>query len=731
MSLVFKRGTRAQIAATIPQVGQPVWNKDDKVLSIGDGVTPGGISVAMTVTGGVPTHTHVVSAISDLTPYTSSFLTTVNSIAAAQAYFDAASSTHTHTIGAIIGVTPYAAGFMSSINGALDASTYINAAPAIHTHNVVDITDIGVWATDFLYASDAVSARAALGLGDSALLDVGDVFGTVATGDHVHSVSAISGLQAEIDGKAGKSGSWVAGDIPQADANGDLTDSGTSISFILGALATLLNGNVTEMPGAATYTLTAALSGQTIVLGGSAGPGNDIALLPDTSTSPTNIGLVVSAAVSATTLIEIHSVTAGVSAVNSIGIMAPGDSYVLQLINTVWTIISRFTTGSIRTDLVQTFTNPQKALARTNINAEQIITPSTSTSVYRGDKTFAEISSFILPQTLIQDFGTGEDGSAVLDGVNTFPWATLVGSTYTMQRSVGLVNCTVNNGIILVTNGWRIYVNSTLTNNGLIHNNGTNGANANVGVAGNGSVDAVSNDVGGSAGIGFLHDGATGQGSNTSGINATAVAVTSPVVGGGAGISPTVNTSGGAGGLGAGGGGGSGATTVATLGLRKETRQFFSHTDRVGNAVLLGGLPGGGGGSGGGSSGGVVSGAGGGGGGGGGVIHIAAFAIAGTAGIISANGGTGGNGGAANGGNKGGGGGGGGGFGGAVFIYYAYASGTVTANAIGGNGGNGGALSGTGLNGAGGTAGGLGRIFAHKSSTKTTTINNSGTLAIT
>lgn len=45
--IFFKKGTAAQVASITPEESEPVWRKDDKVLVIGDGVTAGGIPIAM------------------------------------------------------------------------------------------------------------------------------------------------------------------------------------------------------------------------------------------------------------------------------------------------------------------------------------------------------------------------------------------------------------------------------------------------------------------------------------------------------------------------------------------------------------------------------------------------------------------------------------------------------------------------------------------------------------
>ena len=84
-------------------------------------------------------------------------------------------------------------------------------------------------------------------------------------------------------------------------------------------------------------------------------------------------------------------------------------------------------------------------------------------------------------------YGTGEDGTATLDGSATVTWASKSGSVYTMTRSVALASLTVNNGVTLKTAGYVIYCSITLTNNGTISNSGLLGvvAGAGYGAPGN------------------------------------------------------------------------------------------------------------------------------------------------------------------------------------------------------------------------------------------------------
>ena len=45
MALQFRRGTQAELNTITPAPGEPIWTTDTNVLSIGDGVNPGGVAV--------------------------------------------------------------------------------------------------------------------------------------------------------------------------------------------------------------------------------------------------------------------------------------------------------------------------------------------------------------------------------------------------------------------------------------------------------------------------------------------------------------------------------------------------------------------------------------------------------------------------------------------------------------------------------------------------------------
>jgi len=263
-------------------------------------------------------------------------------------------------------------------------------------------------------------------------------------------------------------------------------------------------------------------------------------------------------------------------------------------------------------------------------------------------------------------FGDGSDGSVVLDGIATVPWATLSNNTYTMTRDAYTASLTVGPNATLIPFGFKTYCQGSVTNNGTIR---ANGANAIDGTGGNASPS-------GSIGAGKV-------GGNGDVSNGTA---------GGQGTFGVGN--GGAGGNGARGTGGAGITAVLTANWMLRNVQSIL----IGSAAyasVVRAISGGSGGSGGGGDG--TSKGGGGGAGGGLIVFIARSFTNGASGIISAIGG---DGSTAASGNCGGGGGGGGG---AILIYtISTATNNGTTSVGGGRGGGG---SGSGTNGAAGSSG--------------------------
>ena len=267
-------------------------------------------------------------------------------------------------------------------------------------------------------------------------------------------------------------------------------------------------------------------------------------------------------------------------------------------------------------------------------------------------------------------YGDGSDGTQTFDGTTTILGMAPSSSTYTMVRDIFLASSTINNGVSIITGGYRIFCQGTLTNNGTIKNNGF----AQTGGSGG------SGTTGGTAGAG------SGPGGSSSATTGSA----------GTGRTSSFGGAGGAGGAGSGGAGGSGGTIAAPS---ASAGTLHSLGDALNGQISSGGAstqlqPGAGGGGAGGDGGNGP-----GGGGGGGAVILAGKTFAGT-GAIQARGAPGGNGGGTN---QGGGGGGGGGY--VVVISGSVSSGAITGQTIDAALGSGGSKTGSGVAGSNGSAG--------------------------
>jgi hypothetical protein len=285
-------------------------------------------------------------------------------------------------------------------------------------------------------------------------------------------------------------------------------------------------------------------------------------------------------------------------------------------------------------------------------------------------------------------YGDGRDGAAVLDGVNTFPWASFGGGVYTLTRDVSLTDLAVATGIKLAL---------SLGNSSTFRLNGTGTCV----VAGTGTITAEGNP-GTPTGVGGVAPAAgTVAAAGAGGTGATGA--------GGAGTARTASLagSGGAGGTGSGGGAGAGGTATApAAGLGSSAASFaqwMGHILGIAAGVSTPtALTGGGGGGAGGGNGAQV---GGGGGAGAGVAAIsfrsirlataAAIRCAGQVGGIPA------------GNNCGGGGGGGGGYARIVCENLTVDDNSAMSSATNCPGGAGAAGTGTGTAGAAGATGKL------------------------
>jgi hypothetical protein len=225
-------------------------------------------------------------------------------------------------------------------------------------------------------------------------------------------------------------------------------------------------------------------------------------------------------------------------------------------------------------------------------------------------------------------FGDGSDGSVTFDGMTTILGLVPSVSTYTMTRDIFCTGITINNGVTLKCQGYRIFCAGTVTNNGTISANGANASGASAGGAGQSGTIMGGN--GGAAGA----TGAGGQGFNSGTCFGTGA--------GGAGGSGTSGA----------GGTGKGSFTTTAYPHRIPAMILSGASSWQGAAKTPGGAPSGSAGAGDGTN------SGGGGGAGGGLIAIMAWAVNNGSGTISAAGG---NGGTPPTGNCGGGGSGGGG----------------------------------------------------------------------
>ncbi|CAM6003641.1 unnamed protein product [Sphagnum balticum] len=260
-------------------------------------------------------------------------------------------------------------------------------------------------------------------------------------------------------------------------------------------------------------------------------------------------------------------------------------------------------------------------------------------------------------------FGDGSNGPATLDGTTTFSWASLASNVYTLSQDVCLTSLTINSGVTLKVNGFRIMVAGTFTNNGTIGQSGS---------------AAVTSAAGAAGGTGTVGSGAAGAAGGTGN--------------GAIGTFSTVG-SGGAGGTGSSGTAGAGAGSV--LPGAGYVHDVFVQPDAAGCGAYYwsGTVHACSGGCGGSAGGGDGTNKGGAGGAGGPMIVIYAYSFVNSGAIIA----TGGAGGTPTTGNCGGGGGGGGGL---VLIYTltTATTGTITLTGGAAGSGNGGDIGGNNNN---------------------------------
>lgn len=314
-------------------------------------------------------------------------------------------------------------------------------------------------------------------------------------------------------------------------------------------------------------------------------------------------------------------------------------------------------------------------------------------------------------------FGTGIDGSLHFDGTTTIAGLVPSSNVYTLTSDIMATNLTIDSGVTIKSNGYRLFSNATLTNNGTVSDNGINGSNGSFGV--NPSQPAP-------RAAGFYSAAAGSQRSNGDnngavlnfpyGYSTTHIAVVGGTKGNGGGVAGSNGANGAVafqGGSGGGGGGSSAANNAADGAESGPITVLAATTGKpdlltflrgmIANGTTQLSLCGSGGGQGGGGGTGSTVVTYGSGGGAGGIVAIFAKILAGN-GLFSAKGGNGGNGGSsALGANFGAGGAGGGGGGGFVVLGYGTNTGSCTTNVLGGTHGTGGVgTSGSGSGGDGG-----------------------------
>jgi len=299
-------------------------------------------------------------------------------------------------------------------------------------------------------------------------------------------------------------------------------------------------------------------------------------------------------------------------------------------------------------------------------------------------------------------FGDGSDGDVTIS------------SNTSLSRDMFYNNLTINNGFTLNPNGYRIFVKSTLTVNGIIARNGNNGGNASGSTAGTAgsalSAGTIFGSVAGVAGASGLavNTIANGNAGNAGTAAANSVGV-SGSAGGTGGGTPSPRT---------GGAGGAGGVATATINSFKTPHIAIDAHSLSGTSVepFRTSASGGSGGSGSKDGNPGASGAGGGSGSSGGLLLIVARKIIISAtGAINAIGGNGGNGGNAGGGGvAGGGGGGAGGSGGVIALIYNQLTNSGSISVAGGTAGTGGTGEGGGSTGSNGSTGTTGLIYQFK-----------------
>jgi hypothetical protein len=139
--------------------------------------------------------------------------------------------------------------------------------------------------------------------------------------------------------------------------------------------------------------------------------------------------------------------------------------------------------------------------------------------------------------------GDGSDGSLIFDGTTTLLGMAPSSSVYTLTRDIFLAEATINSGVTIKTNNFRIYCAGIFTNRGIVSNDGTVGGTAvtsTPGIAGAATaLQTLAATLVGGAGGAVAGVGAAGS---------AAVAADGPILGGNGGTGATAGAAGGAGG---------------------------------------------------------------------------------------------------------------------------------------------------------------------------------------
>jgi parallel beta-helix repeat protein len=296
---------------------------------------------------------------------------------------------------------------------------------------------------------------------------------------------------------------------------------------------------------------------------------------------------------------------------------------------------------NVTTGVAQTQQNGIRELAGSNYNlytanecdsnaASQLTTAGASSYAW-ANVISAAVAPGVPPGGVTQDyggvFGDGSDGACVLNGTNTFGFASLAGNVYTLNRDVFATSLSVSSGVTVNVNGWRVFCAGAVTNGGTIQANGASATsssappggttgtleNGTVGGAGGTTTGTQGGSPGSAFGAGTGGAGGTGTGGNTGGasrpgnLTVSAHRSLAPVLTGTASAAGSAKATSGAGGGGGGGGdgtnpgggAGAGAGIVAILAWSVVSTGTIQAVGGNGFTPVTGNCGGGGGGGGG------------------------------------------------------------------------------------------------------------------------------------